>query len=52
METKKVFQALRYIQDVVDKGILEQLHGSITIVLDQITEFMGLIQKCFPNQER
>lgn len=51
LEIATVFRGLRYIQDVVDKGILEQFHGSVTIVLDQITELKIVIQKCFPNQE-
>lgn len=51
VEKEKVFRGLRFIQDAVDKGILELFHGSVTIVLDQIIELHTVIQNCLPNHE-
>ena len=51
-ESKKVFQALSYLQDVVDKNILQMLPGSATIVMETIMEVHQLLGKYFINEER
>ncbi|XP_074654092.1 uncharacterized protein LOC141908130 [Tubulanus polymorphus] len=42
-ESKKVFQALEYTQDVVDKNILQMLPGTATVVLECIMEVVQLL---------
>lgn len=51
-ESKKVFRSLRYIQDVVDKNILQLLPGSATVVLETVMEVYQLLSTYFINQER
>ena len=52
LESKKVFQALGYLQGVVDKGILEMLPGSSTIVLETVMELSQLLGNYFVDQDR
>ncbi len=52
LESKKVFKALKYLRDVVDKEILQQLAGSATIVLETVMETNQLITSFLINQER
>jgi len=34
-----VYKALKYVQDVIDKGIFDQLPGSSNILLEVIMDF-------------
>ncbi len=52
LESKKIFQALAYIKDVVDKKILQMLPGSASIVLETILEIHQLLNNYFIDQER
>ncbi len=52
LESKKIFQALHYIKDVVDKNILQMLPGSASIVLENILEIHQLLNNYFIDQER
>ncbi len=51
-ESKKVFHALRYVQDVVDKNMLQMLPGSATIALETVMEVNQLLNNYFIDQER
>ena len=51
-KSHKVFQSLHYVQDAVDKGILELLPGSITVVLETVMELNQLLGNYFIDQER
>lgn len=50
--SKKVFQALRYMEDAVNKHILQLLPGTTTVVLETIMEVVQLLSNYFINQER
>ncbi|KAI0209274.1 Rap guanine nucleotide exchange factor 1 [Lamellibrachia satsuma] len=50
-KSHKVFQSLHYVQDAVDKGILELLPGSITIVLETVMELNQLLGNYFIDQD-
>lgn len=50
-ESRKVFQALGYLQDVIQKNTLQMLSGSATIVLETIMEFSQLCDNYFVNEE-
>ena len=51
-KSHKVFQSLHYVQDAVDKGILELLPGSITVVLETVMELNQLLGNYFIDQDR
>ena len=51
-ESRKVFQALRYMEDAVNKRILQLLPGAATIVLETIMEVNQLLSNYFTNQDR
>ena len=51
-DSKKVLQALKYTQDVVDKNILQQLPGSATIVLETIMEVTTNLLGRYLDQDR
>ncbi|XP_064650315.1 guanine nucleotide-releasing factor 2-like isoform X3 [Lineus longissimus] len=50
-DSMKVFNALKYTQDVVDKNILQQLPGSATIVLETIMDITTRLLNSYFSQE-
>ena len=48
----RVFNAIKYLRDVVTKGVLEQLSGATNIVLESVAEILQSVNKYFINQER
>ena len=52
VESRKVFQALQYMEDAVNKKILQLLPGAATIVLETIMEVDQLLSTYFTNQDR
>ncbi|KAK2158503.1 hypothetical protein LSH36_168g00004 [Paralvinella palmiformis] len=47
----RVFNAIKYLRDVVTKGVLEQLSGATNIVLESVAEILQSVNKYFINQE-
>jgi hypothetical protein len=52
LESKKVFQALGFVKDVIQKDTLIMLSGSATILLETVMDFTNLLNNYVKGDDR